>query len=444
MSSPAQKPPSPSPGAEGAPVNTAGAPADLALPTRLLITVFLPFAGGFFLSFLFRSVNALIAKDLAGEFGLSPADIGLLTSTYLLAFAAMQVPVGVLLDRYGPRRVVAALLCFAGIGALMFGLAQGLWTLTLGRALIGFGVSACLMGSMKAYSMWFPLERIATLNGWTIAAGGIGALAATTPMEALLGPFGWRAVFIGLALCCWGTAFAIFSVVPEKPLPGRAERWGEAFGRVLTVMRSHAFWRLGSALWLSHAVYQVMFGLWIAPWLVDVGGLTRADAAAHMFAATLAYTLGSVFFGWLSDWLGDHGYSRMGVYKAGAGVVALAFAGIAFDVCAGMPQLRMPLLVIYALGAISGSLAYSLITISFPPDMTGRVTTAVNVAMFSVSFACQFGIGVALQAFPSTGGRYAPEGYMTVFGVLTLAQAAVFLWLLSARDQPRLPPRSSP
>ena len=417
----------------------ARAESDLSLPAKLLLTVFAPFAGGFFLSFLFRSVNALIAKDLAADFSLSAADIGLLTSTYLLAFAMMQVPVGVLLDRYGPRRVVATLLCFAGTGALLFGLAQGLWVLTLGRALIGFGVSACLMGSMKAFSLWFPLERIATLNGWVIAVGGVGALAATTPMEALLGPWGWRAVFVGLAITCWATALSIFAIVPEKPLPGRAERWGEAFGRVLGVMRSAAFWRLGSPLWLTHAVYQVMFGLWIAPWLVDVGGLSRADAASHMFAGTLAYTLGAIFFGWLADWMGDRGYSRMGVYKSGAGIAALAFGCIALDVFAGMPALRMPLLVLYALAIISGALAYSLITRSFPPDMTGRVITAVNVAMFVVSFACQYGIGVALQMFPSAGGRYSPEGYMTVFGVLTLAQAAVFLWILPMKnaDTPR-------
>ncbi|MBK8064349.1 MAG: MFS transporter [Betaproteobacteria bacterium] len=198
----------------------ARAESDLSLPAKLLLTVFAPFAGGFFLSFLFRSVNALIAKDLAADFSLSAADIGLLTSTYLLAFAIMQVPVGVLLDRYGPRRVVATLLCFAGTGAMLFGLAQGLWVLTLGRALIGFGVSACLMGSMKAFSLWFPLERIATLNGWVIAVGGVGALAATTPMEALLGPWGWRAVFVGLAITCWATALSIFAIVPEKPCPG--------------------------------------------------------------------------------------------------------------------------------------------------------------------------------------------------------------------------------
>jgi MFS family permease len=110
---------------------------------------------------------------------------------YLLSFAAMQVPVGVLLDRYGPRRVVASLLCIAELGALGFALAGSFGELALGRALIGLGVSACLMGSIKAFRLWFPLARLATLNGWMIAFDGLDGLAATSPLEALLTPLGW-------------------------------------------------------------------------------------------------------------------------------------------------------------------------------------------------------------------------------------------------------------
>ncbi len=183
---------------------------DLSLPPRLLALVFAPFAAGFFLSYVFRNVNAVIGKDLAAEFSLSPAEVGLLTSMYLFSFAAMQVPVGVFLDRYGPRRVVAGLLCISALGALGFGLAGSFGELALGRALIGLGVSACLMGSIKAFTLWFPLARLATLNGWMIAIGGVGGLAATSPLEALLGPFGWRAVFVGMAAGCALSAAAIF------------------------------------------------------------------------------------------------------------------------------------------------------------------------------------------------------------------------------------------
>src|ERR1051325_10071959 len=142
------------------------------VPANPLFPVFVPFACGYFLSFFFRNVTAIISKDLAREFALTPADLGFLTSMYLAAFAAIQLPLGVLLDRYGPRRVVAALLCFAAAGALLFAAARDLTMLSLGRALIGLGVSAGLMGAIKAFSLWFPLSRLATMNGLYLAVGG--------------------------------------------------------------------------------------------------------------------------------------------------------------------------------------------------------------------------------------------------------------------------------
>src|SRR5256714_2282630 len=157
--------------------------------------VFVPFAAGYFLSFFFRNVNAIISRDLAREFSLTPADLGFLTSMYLLAFAVFQLPLGVLLDRYGPRRVVAALLLSAAAGALVFALARDLATLSLGRALIGLGVSAGLMGAIKAFTLWFPLSRLATLNGLFLAIGGLGGLAAPPPARTVLLADRWRAAF---------------------------------------------------------------------------------------------------------------------------------------------------------------------------------------------------------------------------------------------------------
>src|ERR671915_1859421 len=155
------------------------------LTGNLIVVVFAPFAAGYFLSFFYRNVNAVISKDLAREFELAPSDLGFLTSMYLLAFAAFQLPLGVLLDRYGPRRVVAALLCVAAAGAATFALAQDFVMLSLGRALIGLGVSGGLMGAIKAFTLWFPLGRLATLNGLYLGAGGIGGLPPPAPAEAL-------------------------------------------------------------------------------------------------------------------------------------------------------------------------------------------------------------------------------------------------------------------
>ena len=406
------------------------ASTDLSLSPRLLALVFAPFAAGFFFSYVFRNVNAVIARDLAAEFSLTSADIGLLTSMYLLSFAAMQVPVGVFLDRYGPRRVVASLLGIAGLGALGFALAGSLVELALGRALIGLGVSACLMGSFKAFTLWFPLARLATLNGWMIAFGGLGGLAATSPLEALLEPLGWRAVFVGMAAGCVLSAAAIFFVVPEKPLPGAGEGWGVAFARMGRVFGTLSFWRIGLPLMICHGAYQAMQGLWLAPWLIDVGGLARAAMAAHMFATALAYATGALFFGWFADFLADRGVSRLGLYKLGTATGVAAFICIAFD----LVPAKMPLLAVYGFSTISGSLAYALLTRLFPPEMTGRVNTAVNVAFFLVSFLFQIGVGAVLRLFPVADGRYSPDGYMLAFGLIAATQCTVLAWLLPMKE----------
>ena len=129
------------------------------LPLSLILRIFIPFAAGYFLSYFFRVVNALIASDLSSDLNVNASQLGLLTSVYLIAFAASQLPLGVMLDRYGPRQTEAALLVIAAIGAATFASAETSTGLLIGRALIGFGVSACLMASIKAFVLWFPMER---------------------------------------------------------------------------------------------------------------------------------------------------------------------------------------------------------------------------------------------------------------------------------------------
>jgi MFS family permease len=397
---------------------------------KLLLVVFCPFAAGYFLSFFFRNVNAVISRDLARDFALSPADLGFLTSTYLLAFAAFQLPLGVLLDRYGPRRVVAALMCVAASGALIFGLAQDFITLSIGRALIGLGVSAGLMGAIKAFSLWFPLSRMATLNGLYLAIGGLGGLSATAPVEMLLGPFGWRALFYGLALASVAAAGLIFFFVPEKPLPGHGQTLRAQIAGFRRVFASLPFWRIAMPLVVCHAGYQALQGLWLAPWLYDVAGQARGATANLLFTTAVAYTFGSVFFGVSSDRLARAGISRMTMYKLGLSLSLGMFALLAAGVQTGLAAI----LAVYGFTAIAASLAYALFTPLFPPDMTGRVNTASNVLMFGVSFLFQWGIGAVLRLYPVADGRYAPEGYAAAFLVLGVLQFAALAWLAPMRE----------
>jgi predicted MFS family arabinose efflux permease len=400
------------------------------IQARLVAVVFLPFAAGYFLSYFFRNVNAVIAKDLAREFTLTAADLGLLTSAYFLTFALFQLPLGVLLDRLGPRRVVAALLCVTALGATAFGLAEGFPMLAAGRALIGLGVSACLMGSIKAFTLWFPISRLATINGWFIFMGATGGLAATAPVEAALGVVGWRTMFFGLAAASLAAAALIAFCVPEKPLPGAGASWGEQFRGIGRILAMPLFWRIAAPFIVTHGVYQAVQGLWLGPWLADVGGLARDGVAQLLFVTAGAYAVGSVVFGSFADRLAARGVSRLTTYKVGLVVSLAAFLCIAADA----PLPRAAVLGVYGFTVVSGAIAFALVTPQLPPEMSGRAVTAVNFAHFIVSFASQWAIGAALRAYPVADGRYAPEGYAV--GLLTAAglQIVTLLWLMPLRD----------
>ncbi len=164
------------------------------LSGALAARVFLCFASAYLLSYAFRSINAVIAPALTADVGLSNADLGLLSSAYFLTFAALQLPLGIWLDKYGPRKTEAALLLFAAAGAAIFATSTNLAGLWLGRALIGVGVSACLMAAYKAYRQWFAPEQQSQLASLMLVAGTSGALLATVPVSAAMPAFGWRGV----------------------------------------------------------------------------------------------------------------------------------------------------------------------------------------------------------------------------------------------------------
>lgn len=407
------------------PATLPGAAASLGL------RVFLPFALGFFISFVFRSANAVIGNELAETFSLSAARLGLLTSVYFLAFASMQPLVGVLLDRYGPRRVVASLLCIAAAGAIVFAAAQGFTGLFLARIVIGIGVSACLMGAIKAFALWYPLDRLASLTGWVVAFGSLGALVATTPVEFSAASIGWRATFIVFAGMALAIAALVWFAVPRQAQPGAIASWREQWAVFGRIARTPLFWRLGLPMVTVQSVFQALFGLWIVPWLMDVDGLTRATAATWLFWVAVSALIASPAFGVGADVLAARGVPRLTMLKFG---MTLSVASM---LLAGLTDLaRLPLLIAYGFGAMSTVLSYTFVAMLFPRAMSGRVTTAINMCMFTCTFLTQWGVGMLLQPFAHSTGGYALTGYWLVFGVLGTIQCASLLWLLTLRRVP--------
>ncbi len=402
-----------------------------ALPLRLLARVFVPFACGYYFSYFFRVVNAVISPDLVRDAGVDASRLGLLTSAYFLTFAAAQLPLGIALDRFGPRRVNAALLLVAAAGALVFGASDSLAGLAAGRALIGLGVSGCLMASLKAFSLWFPLTRFATLNGALLAVGGLGALSASIPVEALLRWTDWRHVFDGLAAATFATAVLVFFMVPERGEARARVSLGELAGGFRTIFGDRVFWRIGFVTLTVQAVFLATQGLWAAPWLRDVAGLDRAAVAGVLFAMAIATTAGFAASGFGADRLARRGIAPLALYKVGA----VASTALTLLFAAGATAAAVPAWVAFAFAGPVSTLSYTLLTQRYEPALTGRANTAVNLLAFLGAFAAQWGIGAIVSLWaPAADGRYPAAAYGAAFGVCAGLQALALVPLFRLRE----------
>lgn len=394
---------------------------------RLIAVVFMPFAGGYFLSYLFRSINAVIAPQLTSGLGLTAADLGLLTSCYFLAFAGFQLPLGVLLDRYGPRRVQSVLLLSAAVGSMLFAFGDSMAELAVARALIGLGAAGGLMSSFKAITLWFPKERWPLVNGCFLAMGGLGAIAATAPLEELLEVMDWRTVFLVLAGVTVAVALAIRVVVPERAHGVDRGSLREQAAGFRVVFADRLFWRVAPLTVTTMAANLAIQGLWAGPWLRDVAGLDRHGVAGHLFAIAAAMTVGFVATGALADLCGRRGIGLIKVIGASSVLFLLAQAAITFELA---PASMLPWLA-FGLLANGGALVYPLLNRHFPIALAGRASTGLNTLAFFGAFAGQYLLGAAIDLWPpAEAGGYRPEAYRWAFGTLLALQAASFAWYL--------------
>ena len=396
--------------------------------------VFIPFAVGYFLSYLLRNANAVISPELRGDLGLTAADLGLLTSVYLLSFGAVQLPLGILLDRYGPRRVEAGLLLICAIGCLLFALGAGMPQLTVARALIGLGVSACLMASFKSFSLWFPIERQASLNAAIMAAGGLGALAASSPLGALLPLLGWRGIFFALAVITMLVAALIFTS-PEKPGSAQRETLARQLSGLGTIFRSRAFWRYAPQTTMIVGGFMALQGLWALPFMMAVNGMTREAAAFHLLLMACAMLAGFLLIAFFVRRLAQAGVPPARLLAVGMGCGMVATLLLVLQI--GPSWLLWP-----ALGMMFSvsNLAYALLSAEFPVALAGRVNTALNFGAFVGAFAVQWLFGVAVDGLQAAA--HSPDmAYRITLGGLLALQTAGWLWFLAGH---RASPASRP
>jgi MFS family permease len=389
----------------------------------LSLRVFLPFVGAYFLSFLFRTINATVAEPLISEFGLGADDLGLLTSVYFLTFAAAQIPLGVLLDRYGPRQIQSVVLLAAAMGAGLFAASDSFVLLLVGRALIGLGVAAALTAGLKAIVLWFPSERVPLLNGVMIMLAGFGAVTATVPAEFLLVSIGWRGLFgllAAVSACC---AVAIFLIVPKVSSPPATV--GRAIG-LRTVYMDPRFWRLAPLSASCIGTAWALQGLWAARWFSDVESLDRPELLWNLFVMALVSSASALILGVIVHKVRELDISP----RALLGFVALVFFLAQLGVL-----LRIPLPSCLPWGVVAAVstatvLSYAVLADFFPKELAGRANAALNVFHIGCAFVTQYVTGLVLGHWIPQQGHYPEIAYQAAFAINLAIQVAAWFWFL--------------
>ncbi|WP_348637511.1 MFS transporter [Bradyrhizobium sp. ISRA443] len=394
------------------------------LPTwRLIAGVFLPFAAGYYLSYLFRTINTLISGPLVSDLGLDAAELGLLTSVYFLVFAAAQIPVGTLLDRFGPRRVQSGLMSIAAAGAGLFATSTAFVPLLLARALIALGVAASLMAGLKAIIVWFPRERVALVNGYMVMLGSLGAVTATAPADVLLGWIGWRGLFELLAVATGGVAALIYLLVPDSP-PAQSQH---SHSRALKeIYLNRRFWRIAPLSASCVGSAWALQALWAAPWLTDVEGLDRPSLATHLFVMALGISVGASLLGIVADRLRRRRVQTEVLFAALA--VVFVAAELALILRLPFPSL-LPWSVVSVVGAAS-VLSYAIIADYFPTELGARANGGLNLLHFGWAFVVQWSTGLILGQWLPQDGHYPVVAYRMAFGASVGFQVLALAWFI--------------
>lgn len=385
-------------------------------PASMFCLVFLPFALGHFISSLLRNVNAILAPQLVDTLGLSSTQLGLLTSAYFLTFALAQLPVGMALDRFGPRRVQFGMLWLAATGALAFSGSRSFDQLVAARAMMGIGLAGCFMGAVKAVSTWISPARLPSVQGYLIAVGGLGAASATLPVRLALHYMEWRGLFTVLAAGCAIIALLIWLLAPTPPAappkPFNLRMFAD-------ICRHPVFRATASLMLIPHAVFFGVQGLWIARWLNDAGHFTGPAIAWLLYLGMAAVVLGAIATGMITEWAAKRGMAPLDVAACGIALFIFVQLGFALDWRPGYAQLA----VLFTLTGTVTGIDYAIVAQAMPPALTGRASTCLNLFIFLAAFGVQAGFGLVLGYWPADlQQRFPAAAYQAAFGVLVLLQ----------------------
>ena len=386
----------------------------------------LPLAGMNFVNQAARGMMAVVGPVLAAQYGLSASELGLLASATFASYCLMQLPVGVLLDLWGPRRVQSVLGLTAALGFAVFALSDGMVGFVIARLLIGVGICAGLMALLKAHSLWFNRAQVAGVTGIAMLIAGSAGLVVSSPLEAVLPVLGWRGAFWTLVAIVVAMSGWVWSSVREGPQATRRPIAIE-LAVVRAILIDARFWRLTPMVALMSIFSFSYQGLWAGPWLRDVAGQDSRTRATTLFAYALGAMTGSFLTGQMASRLQQRGYSAMLVPWVCTIMLLVLQAGLLLG--PSNPAMVAVLWAVLPIVVASGPAGYSAIAQMFPVEQMGRVSTAINMIVLGGAFILQTIIGWILDLWPRVaGGGWDRRGYAWGMSLSLALQAIAVIW----------------
>ena len=396
------------------------------LPRKQAITVFFAFAFGYFLSCMLRAITATLSPVLTLEFDLMAADLGLLAGGYFLGFASIQIPLGYLLDKFGPKKIVSSFLLIAFIGTVSFALAQSFSGLLVSRILIGVGAGACLMAPLTGYRIWFAENQQQRANSWMLMISSLGFLSSTLPVQLLLPTLGWRWIFGGTAALILFSIILILAFIPkwnhqkdetlENPLQSGslADVWKNKF--FISVIPMGLF---------NYGGLMAIQTLWAGPWMIRVAGYTPLESATGLFWINITMLISFFLWGYFLPRITNLGFSALKILTVG---LPISFLVMLFIIILGSKAGAF-YITLFILSSIFLSVVQPAVGLSFQSHLAGKALTSFNLLIFLGAFIMQWFIGLVIDLVKSFGYTEI-IGFKTAFSVFLLLSLTSYIFFL--------------
>jgi MFS family permease len=396
--------------------------------TSRLILTFSVLSSLFLLSQFYRVSNAVIAPNLIRDLGLNAEMLGFLGGAFFYVFTLLQIPMGPMLDRIGPRMIMSLSCLVGALGAFLFSFGNSFHSVLIGRILIGAGMAPMLMGAFKTFTLRYPPEKFATLVGMISAVGTIGNIFAASPLAFFTSTIGWRKTFLLTGMITILLGFLVFWVLkgekaktsasssssPTKPEMG-------IFQSIRLIIGSLAFWQFGAVAFFRYGTFVSLQGLWLGPYLIYIKGFSPVQAGNLLILLAVGIIVGSPIGGRLSD--------RYAQSRKGVALIGLSLYCVSLIPLIGIWKIEHPILfglIFFFIGFFHGfgMLIYAHAKDLFPIAISGTVMTYIN--FFTMAGAAIFMpiLGKVIESFPRTGASYPAEAYHLAFFICFLGMTA--------------------